>query len=117
GKGGVLVPYRPSPDLSGLGLDVYGNGGDGVRTADHIPLLSPTERTLATTLGHYDLTDHVTVFFEGTYAHSEGKELSDLAAFTSPLLTNSLMLFSIDNPFLPAATRNTLLTNGITDVF
>jgi iron complex outermembrane recepter protein len=117
GKGGVLVPYRPSPDLSGAGLDIYGNGGDGVRTADHIPLLSPTERTLATTLGHYDLTDNVTVFFEGTYAHSEGRELSDLAAFTSPLLTNNLMLFSINNPFLPAATRNTLLANGVTDMF
>jgi iron complex outermembrane recepter protein len=117
GKGGVLVPFRPSPDLSGYGLDIYGNGGDGVSAADHIPLLSPTERTLATTLGHYDLTDDVSVFFEGTYAHSEGKELSDLAAFTSPLLTNNLMLFSIDNPFLPAATRSTLLANGVTDVF
>ncbi|HEY6925807.1 MAG TPA: TonB-dependent receptor [Steroidobacteraceae bacterium] len=117
GRGGVLVPYRPAPDLSGAGLDIYANGGDGVSAAKHISLLSPTERTIATALGHFDLTPDVSVFFEANYAHSEGTEVSDFADFTSPLLTGTLMTFSVNNPFLPAATRNTLLANGVTDQF
>jgi iron complex outermembrane receptor protein len=116
-KGGQLVPFRPAPDLSGAGFDVYANGGDGVRAADHINLLTPTERTVVTGLAHYDLTPAFGVFAEGSYAHTEGTKLTDFAAIASPVLTGTFLTLDANNAFLSATTRSTLARNGVTGPF
>ncbi|MGY4395733.1 iron complex outermembrane receptor protein [Sphingomonas sp. UYAg733] len=112
-QGGDLNRYVEGENV----LGPYFNGGDGVRMANHYSLLSPTERAIVSAIGHYDLTPSVRVVFEGSYARSEGKELSEVAAFTSPYVSGTILPVSVNNPFISAAARNTLLANGITGDF
>jgi iron complex outermembrane receptor protein len=117
GKNGDLVPYNVGRDVYGAGVPIYNNGGDGVRLADHNGLLAPSERTLINGTAHYDITPRIRAFVEAAYAHSQGDEPSDLAAFAQPLLGGNQVTYHLDNAFLSAATRNTLAANGVTDRF
>ncbi|WP_052215796.1 TonB-dependent receptor [Sphingomonas sp. ERG5] len=112
-QGGDLRAYVPGTNVRGALFD----GGDGVRMADHFSLLSPTKRAIVSGIGHYDLTPSIRFVFEGSYARSEGKELSEVAAFTSPYVSGTILTVSANNPFLSPATRSTLAANGITGDF
>jgi iron complex outermembrane recepter protein len=117
GRGGTLIPFHPNPDQSGSGFDAFANGGDGVRAADHTSLLSPTERTVAMGLAHFDVNSAVSVFTEVSYAHTEGRKLTDLSAFASPVLTGTFIPLDTNNPFISTAARNTLALNGVSGPF
>ncbi|QNA85324.1 TonB-dependent receptor [Sphingomonas sp. So64.6b] len=112
-RGGDLQPYVPGTNVRSVLFD----GGDGVRMADHFSLLSPTKRAIVSAIGHYDLTPSIRMVFEGSYARSEGKELSEVAAFTSPYVSGTILTVSANNPFISTAARNTLAANGITGDF
>jgi len=114
---GSLVPFVPGADADGLPFDVISIGGDGVRMADHFSLLSPTERVLLNGIAHYDVAPWARAFVEASYARSEGTELSEVAAFASPLLSGTWLTFDVNNPFLRPEVRDTLQANGITGPF
>ena len=109
---GELVPYVRGTQISGAIFD----GGDGFRFADHQSLLSPTERIIVSGLGHFDVSSSVTLFAEGSYARSTGRELSELSVAVSPVF-NTVLPVQLSNPFLSDSARNTLAANGVTDSF
>src|SRR3546814_3373019 len=53
---------------------IFTDGGDGVNPANHFSLLSPNQRYLLNVIGHYNLTDNITAFVEGSYAHTSGTD-------------------------------------------
>lgn len=69
----------------------------------------PLKRWQASVNGHYDVTDHVTAFWEAAYAHSEGGYSNAAVPMgTASFITN----FQLDlrNPYLPASLRTLLRT-------
>jgi outer membrane receptor protein involved in Fe transport len=123
GSNGKLVPYHVGADLVNalyglpMGVPFENDGGDGTHFSDHTGLLAPTERILLNGNAHFDLTPHIRAFVESSYAHSQGDEMSEVAAFISPLAGGNFLPFSIDNPYLDPADRATLIANGVTDTF
>jgi iron complex outermembrane receptor protein len=114
GSNGELVPFNVGTVLDDNGglLPVLATGGDGMNPADHMSLLSPTQRTLINAIGHFDINEHVRAIFEASYAHSRGRELSELYSFVAPgLLGGPRLTFSVNNPFLSAQARDTLVDN------
>lgn len=133
---GVLVPggnaVTPqgtlfAPSLVGL-RDQFGNaiGTQGIffapegwrayRTSDgfndrpYNNLQLPLERMMGAVLGHFDVTDDVTLFWEGTYARSRvNSTLGALPMSSSGFIPG----FQLDlrNPYLPASLRDFLSTN------
>jgi outer membrane receptor protein involved in Fe transport len=109
---GELVPYVQGTQISGPIFD----GGDGFRFADHQSLLSPTERIIVSGLGHFDISSSVTLFAEGSYARSTGRELSELSVAVSPVF-NTVLPVPLTNPFLSDSARAILTANGATSTF
>jgi iron complex outermembrane recepter protein len=81
---------------------------DGFNRNPERYIATPLERTLVTALGHYDLTDNVSVFAEGSYSKMESNSsLEPLATDNSDaVLPDGTILqgLSRDNPFIPAPT-------------
>ncbi len=117
GPDGELIPFvvgAVAQDV--LGAPILTDGGDGVDPADHFGLLTPSERTLFNAIAHYDLTPSVRVFAEGSYAHTEGTEQSELYQYAAPeALGGPRLIFTVDNAFLSPAARATIVANGLTD--
>ncbi len=112
GNGGVLIPFVRGANYPGNAGGLLRNGGDGVNPGNHALLLSPNQRYLLNALGNFDVTDHFNLFFESSYAHTEGTKLSDLFQFAAPAGAGGPSLtFSLDNPFLPAESRAILARN------
>jgi len=111
---GSLVPLNLGARFIGDSGGAFRNGGDGVNPADHALLLSPNERMVGNLLTNFDVTDGINLYFEGSYAHTEGTKLSDLFQFASPSLGGPQLSVRADNPFLSAQARSVLAANGIT---
>ncbi|WP_165357196.1 TonB-dependent receptor [Sphingosinicella sp. CPCC 101087] len=116
-NGGVLIPFVRGARYFGDSGGALRNGGQGVNPGDHINLVAPNERYLLNALGNFDVTENINLFFEASYAHTEATELSELYQFAAPGVGGPLLTFSIDNPFLPAETRDILRANGVTSTF
>lgn len=114
GPEGQLVPYTLGARYTGDSGGAFRSGGDGVNPADHALLLSPNERMVFNLLTNFDVTPDINVYFEGSYAHTEGTKLSDLFQFGSAALGGPLLTFRADNPYLSAQAQNVLAANGIT---
>ena len=117
GPDGELIPFVAGVIAQeALGAPVLTDGGDGVDPADHFGLLTPSQRSLFNANARYDLTPSVRVFFEGSYAHSEGTEQSELYQYAAPgALGGPALNFLVSNPFLSAQARDTIVANGLTD--
>lgn len=111
---GTLVPFTPGANYIGNSGGAFRNGGDGVNPANHALLLSPNERIVGNLLTNFDVTPGLNLFFEGSYAHTEGTKLSDLFQFASAGLGGPLVQIRADNAFLTQQARNVLAANGIT---
>ena len=104
---GSLVPYNPGQIL---GIP-FAKGGDGFRFSELAGLRTGVERYNAMLLGHYDLTDRVTLRTELLYAHTEGEEVPQgyprtvLNGAAPP--NGAIMIFNF-NPFLTAESRAAL---------
>lgn len=117
GPDGELVPFVTGVVFQeALGAPVLTDGGDGVNPADHFGLLTPSTRTLFNANARYDLTPSLRVFVEGSYAHTEGTEQSELYQYAAPgALGGPALHFDVSNPYLSADARNTIIANGLTD--
>lgn len=111
-RNGQLVPYDVGTIVSRADFDIptQSFGGDGYSPAPQFALLAPTRRALLNAFGHYDLSEGVRAIFEASYAHSNGKELSDFYSAAAPgVLFGPRLTFSVDNPFLNPQSRDTLI--------
>jgi iron complex outermembrane receptor protein len=68
---GSLMPYNPGQIL---GIP-FSAGGEGFRYSELAGLRTGVERYNAMALGHYDLTDRITLKAELLFAHTEGEEI------------------------------------------
>jgi iron complex outermembrane receptor protein len=97
-----------------------GNNVDGFNRNAERYIAVPLERMLLTTLGTYDITDNVELFFEGSYADTKSRSrLEPLAtANDDARLPNGdpYAGLTLDNPFIPAAIRAEMIAGGITEL-
>lgn len=114
---GSLVPF----DVGETFGAVNASGGDGLNlAADTGQITSQLERLTFFTLGHYELTDEIRLFFEASYAETSSTELANQPAFQSalfgqlpgnPSVSGPLGVLT-SNPFLSNQARNILLSPG-----
>ncbi|MEM6485298.1 MAG: TonB-dependent receptor, partial [Pseudomonadota bacterium] len=108
---GDLVPYDPG---SGTGSPVFRSGGDGADFSALRSLLSESERTQATLLARYDLSDNVRLKFEGWINRADVDEPADEGLYQSALLGAGTFTdvgagpvpVLLDNPFVTSGTRD-----------
>jgi len=107
GPGGVLVPYNAGKFYSAS----VASGGDGLNLADLSSLVSPVKRHVATMFSRYDVTDNIRLNTELFYNHQTSVEPFNQPIYNAPLFggNSSALRMSTANPFLPTATRATLL--------
>ena len=89
----------------------FAKGGDGFRYADLVGLRTANERLSANLIGHYDLSDRLTLSTELLYARTQGTEYGQAEARTvlGNAPTNSgAIAFTIANPFLTDAAKTAL---------
>lgn len=104
---GSLTPYDPGQVL---GIP-FASGGDGFRFSELAGLRTGVERRNAMAIGHYDLTDRVTLRAELLYANTRGEEVPQ--GYPRTVLngndpqSGAIMVFN-SNPFLTDATRAAL---------
>jgi iron complex outermembrane recepter protein len=108
---GNLVPLDFGQQTGNL---VNFDGGNGFALPNN--LLTPTRRILATALGQFDLTDKIRLFGEAWYANSKGTELRDqpvynTAFFDSAGNPDGNLILSVNNPYLSAAARQTIISS------
>lgn len=95
----------------------YGFNRNGVRR-----ISTPVERYLGAGQAKYEVTDHVNLFIEGTYAHTKSSSQIEASPIASDLDIGAG--YGIDNPFIPAsiaaqiATRNGdgIAANNVTSI-
>lgn len=83
---------------------------DGFNDRPYTNLQMPMKRWQASVMGHYDLTDDVTAFWEGSYVRNKiNSTLGAVPMSSSGFIPN----FQLDlrNPYLPASLREFLRTN------
>lgn len=96
-----------------------GSNVDGFNRNGERYIAVPVERLLLTTLGRYDLTDNLELFFEGSYSDVKSRSrLEPLATDNSdaidPATGDPYEGLTLDNPFIPAAVRADMIANGDT---
>lgn len=88
------------------------SGGDGYPYSRLSAFVSAVENYSLTTIGHYDLTNHMKLSGELIYGRSEGRDpLGVQASFVGTLFgpgTQAPIAFARDNPFLTAAAITSL---------
>jgi len=104
---GNLVPYNPGQIL---GIP-FAQGGDGFRYSELAGLRTGVERFNMTTIGHYDLSDHITLRAQLLYSWTKGEEVPQGYPRTvlngNQPATGAIMIFNF-NPFLTPEARATL---------
>lgn len=78
------------------------------------------DRTIANLIGHFDVTDHLTVYTENQFAKVNNISPNTLASRNSIDATtaeNATLVLDIANPFLSAAAVQTLKDAGVTGKF
>jgi iron complex outermembrane receptor protein len=107
GPGGVLVPYNPGTFYAAS----VASGGQGLNLADLSSLISPVKRHVATLFARYDINDNVRFNTEVFYNHQTSVEPFNQPIYNASVFggISAALRMSTANPFLPAATRATLL--------
>lgn len=90
-------------------------GGDGLLLQDYDSIRAPIERHLFNTMGHYDLTDSIKAYAEINYFTAESSDPNAQPFYQSYIFSgdSSALPVSINNPYLSAQDRQTLIDNGI----
>ena len=114
GPGGSLVPVADVGNLTGF----FGTGGNTYQTSDQTQVTSDLKRFSANLFAHYDLAPAATLYFEGLYYSARARELGTSPSFNSfvfdPDVSGGLSFDTATVPFISAATRQTLLAQGVT---
>jgi len=121
-QNGDLVEYNPGISYPGGNA----SGGDGLNLAETVPLMAILERKNVSSNGSFAFTDTMRGFFEFSYYNAVAHETLDQNVYNavnfgyanpdgSGTSTGGALLFSVDNPYLSAASRQILVDNGITE--
>lgn len=113
---GNLLPFVPG---GGTGSVVFQNGGDGLRLSEFTSLYTDTERSNFNVFANYDLTDNVKLKGEFWFARTDATEVVNQPLYNSPAFGGlpgnnwgnvgaGPIPVLINNPFLPAATRDAI---------
>ena len=103
---GSIVPYNTGV-LQGI---PFAAGGDGFQYQALAGLRTGVERYTANVVGHYDLTDRITVSTELLYARTDGTEIPQGNSYTTlnAGAYNGPIAFTRTNPFLSEQARTLL---------
>lgn len=103
---GSVVGFNPG---TSVGIP-FASGGDGFRYSDLAGLRTGVDRVTANVVGHYDVSDHLTVSTELLYARTKGTEIPQGNSFT--ILNYGTyagpVVFNIDNPYLTDVAKATI---------
>jgi outer membrane receptor protein involved in Fe transport len=96
------------------------NGVNGFNRNAERFIAVPLERYLANGLAHFDFTESITFFAEGSYAKAKSRSRLEPYAFdnSDAQLPDGTILpgLSIDNPFVPTVIRNAAIAAGETTI-
>ena len=119
---GAVVAFAPDGTLQPVNLGVqnnglvFGAGGDGDNLAGQSSFIAPIDRILFDSLAHYDVTDHVRVYFEAEFAHSNATQLAAQPSYQSTFFAGQKgaapIKFDVSNPFLTDQARAVLTAAG-----
>lgn len=103
---GSVIPYNTGV-LQGI---PFAAGGDGFKYQALAGLRTGVERYTANLVGHYDLTDRVSVSTELLYARTTGTEIPQGNSYTTlnAGAYNGPIAFTIANPYLTSQARTLL---------
>jgi len=92
------------------------SGGNGFNLFNTQQLLTNSKRYNANLMAQFEVTDHIRVFAEGWYAYSKGTNLREQPVYNSGLFDaagtpDGPIIMSVDNPFLTAAQRATIINS------
>ena len=107
GKDGSLIPYDPGT----IHNIPFASGGDGFRYSNLLGLRTGVERLTTNVIGHYEISDSITLSTELLYARTKGESLPQgisrtVLNTTSPVLGS--IGFNRNNPFLTQETIDAL---------
>ncbi|GGZ43546.1 TonB-dependent receptor [Asticcacaulis endophyticus] len=92
----------------------FSSGGDGFSYRELAALYTGVERSTATLIGHYDLTDRVKLYGEVTYAEVEGydpyQSYQSNTVLNAPATGSGYIAFTRNNAFLTPDTITALTT-------
>lgn len=108
-QNGNLVPIDFGQQTGNL---INFNGGNGFVLPGN--LLTPVRRYLATAIAEYEISTGMRLFGEAWYANSRGEQLRDQPVYNTGLFDvagapDGNLILSVDNPFLSAAARQTIV--------
>ena len=104
------------PQVRGVNFAApYTSGGDGYRLYPYSQLTSQVARHTGNVFVHYDASDALKLFFDGTYFASHGDQLVAQPTYNAALFggLSGPLTFSVTNPFLTAQARQQLTALGI----
>ncbi len=119
---GQVVAFAPDGTLQPVNLGiqnnglVFGSGGDGDNLAGQSSFIAPINRLLIDTMAHYDVTDHVRVYFETQFSKSNATQFAAQPSYQSTFFASQKgaapIKFDITNPYLTDQARAVLTAAG-----
>lgn len=111
---GLTDPYGTKIGTAGIffapeGWRAY-KASDGFNDRPYTNLQMPMQRWQGSIIGHYDVTDHVTAFVEGSYVHSKLNSTLGAVPMSSSGFIPGFQL-DLRNPYLDPSLREFLRTN------
>jgi outer membrane receptor protein involved in Fe transport len=114
---GSLIPIDFGSTVgSPKGFSVFTSGGNGLNLRSVENLVTDLQRYNVTATSSYQLTDNIRLFGEGWYSVSEGRNLASQPVYNSALFgaagtRDGNLIVPLNNPFLSAAARATILAS------
>lgn len=119
--GKSLVPLK-ADNPTGDGISSIGKAANnnGFPLNNYTNLINDQQRLNLTTLGHYDITDHIRASFEGWYVRSSVSNTVAQPSYNTQLFDNPMtsaanangaLQLSTDNPFLTTEERSIIKDN------
>lgn len=115
------LQFDPTGNLVALNKGVlfaapYASGGDGYRLFPYSQVTSDVKRHTGNLFVHYDASDALKFFFEGTYYSARGDQLVAQPTYNSTLFAGNSgqLTFTAGNPFLTPQARAQLQALGVT---
>jgi outer membrane receptor protein involved in Fe transport len=106
--GSNLVPYNLGSQF--FNNPVFSSGGDGERLSQTTNLLSPLERINFDVLADFRPTERTRIFAEGWFSETHGTDLIQQPQYNTFFFGSAgqpqgNLVISLNNPYLPAASR------------
>ncbi|MDT7935009.1 MAG: TonB-dependent receptor [Sphingomonadaceae bacterium] len=115
--GGDLQTFNPGSFDANTPATLGGSpGGDFFNPTRFTTIRAGQDRYLGNLLAHIDVTDHLRVYTENSYAKSDSilkRNQASANSIASATVENAALLVRIDNPYLTDAQRQTLLNAGV----